>query len=170
MAADPRIAMRRSDRAMPDDAAIEALLARAPFGVTATSIDDQPFLHTSLYWYDAPARRVYFHTAATGRTLENIRRNPKVCFSVAEIGRLLPGNTAMQFSNEYASVIAFGRAHMLDDMAQKRHGLQGLLDKYFSDLQAGRDYRPITDDELGVTAVFVIDIESWSGKQKKAEG
>jgi hypothetical protein len=166
MVGDPRIVMRRHDRAMPDEAAVEALLQRAAFGVTATCVDDQPFLHTSLFWYDRLPRRIYLHTAATGRTRDNILRNPRVCFSVAEIGRLLPADTALEFSNEYASVIVFGQAHLIDDEAQKRHGLQGLLDKYFPALQPGRDYRPITEDELKATSVFAIEIESWSGKQK----
>ena len=166
MTGDPRTVIRRHDRAMPDDAAIEALLRRAAFGVTATSVDDQPFVHTSLFWFDAPARRIYLHTAITGRTRDNVLGNPRVCFSVAEIGRLLPADTALEFSNEYASVVAFGQARLIDDEAQKRHGLQGLLDKYFPALQPGRDYRPITDDELKATSVFAIEIESWSGKQK----
>jgi hypothetical protein len=46
--------------------------------------------------------------------------------------------------------------------------LQKLLDKYFPHLQPGRDYRPIIDEELKRTAVYQIEIEQWSGKQKKA--
>ena len=45
--------------------------------------------------------------------------------------------------------------------------LQGLLDKYFPDLKPRRDYRPITSEELAATAVFAIEVESWSGKQKR---
>jgi hypothetical protein len=41
-----------------------------------------------------------------------------------------------------------------------------LLDKYFPDLRPSRDYRPITDEELAATAVYAIEIEAWSGKQK----
>ncbi len=152
---------------MPEPA-IEAMLERAPFGYTATAVDDQPFLHPSLFWYDGAARRLYFHTARQGRTRDNVLRNPRVCFSVAEMGRLLPAKTAMEFSNEYASVIVFGRARLVEDEAEKRHGLQGLLDKYFPDLVPGRDYRPITEDELAQTSVFAIEIEGWSGKQKAA--
>jgi hypothetical protein len=44
-----------------------------------------------------------------------------------------------------------------------------LLDKYAPHLEAGRDYRPTTDDELKRTAVYRVDIESWSGKQKEVE-
>lgn len=152
---------------MPESA-IEDMLKRATFGYTATAVDNQPYLHPSLYWYDAAARRLYFHGARQGRTRDNVLRNPCVCFSVAEMGRLLPATTAMEFSNEYASVIVFGRARLVEDEAEKRHGLQGLLDKYFPGLLPGRDYRPITDSELAQTSVFAIEIEGWSGKQKVA--
>jgi nitroimidazol reductase NimA-like FMN-containing flavoprotein (pyridoxamine 5'-phosphate oxidase superfamily) len=87
---------------------------------------------------------------------------------VAEIGRLLPADTALEFSNEYASVIAFGRARLVEDDEEKRRGLQGLLDKYFPQLAPGRDYRPITEKEMARTSVFAIEIEGWSGKQKVA--
>ncbi len=159
---------RRADRTIKTPAEIEALLQRAPFGYTASSIDNQPFLHVGLFWYDAPARRVYFHTAREGRTRDNVLANPRVCFGVAEIGRLLPADTALEFSNEYASVIAFGHARVVEDPEEKRRGLQGMLDKYFSDLAPGRDYRPITEPEMARTSVFAIEIEAWSGKQKVA--
>jgi nitroimidazol reductase NimA-like FMN-containing flavoprotein (pyridoxamine 5'-phosphate oxidase superfamily) len=52
------------------------------------------------------------------------------------------------------------------DEAEQRHGLQGLLDKYFPDLQPGVHYRPIIEEELQRTSVYAIEIEAWSGKQK----
>ena len=36
-------------------------------------------------------------------------------------------------------------------------------------LTPGEDYRASTDDELAQTAVYRIDIETWSGKQKEVE-
>ena len=92
-----------------------------------------------------------------------------MCFSVAEIGRLLPADTAMEFSNEYASVVAFGHARLVTEDEEKRSGLKALLEKYFPERQSGRDYRPITLAELDRTSVFAIEIEEWSGKQKKVD-
>jgi hypothetical protein len=74
----------------------------------------------------------------------------------------------MEFSNEYASVVVFGRARLAEDPGEKRRALQGLLDKYFPQLQPGQDYRPITEREMEVTSVYAIEIDGWSGKQKKA--
>ena len=68
---------------------------------------------------------------------------------------------------EFASVIVFGRASLVNDQAEARHGLQLLLDKYFAQLHPGSDYRPITDDELARTQVYRIEIDEWSGKRKQ---
>lgn len=36
-------------------------------------------------------------------------------------------------------------------------------------LKPGEDCRPITGDELALTTVYRIDIESWSGKRRQVE-
>jgi len=46
--------------------------------------------------------------------------------------------------------------------------LQLVLDKYFPHLKSGEDYRPIVPEELNITLVYRLDIESWSGKQERA--
>jgi hypothetical protein len=158
--------LRRAEYGMPDEAAIEALLGRAPYGYLATSLNDQPFLHVSLFWFDRQNRRIYFHGARAGRTLENLRRNPRVCFSVAEIGRLIPAQNASDFENEYASVIAFGRARLVETAEEKHTALQALLDKHFPALEPGTDYRAITEAELARTNVYAVEIDAWSGKQR----
>jgi hypothetical protein len=86
------------------------------------------------------------------------------------MGKLLPADTAIEFSTEYTSVIIFGEARVVKSDEEKRFGLQGLLDKYFPNLHAGEGYRPITSDELDQTAVCAIEINAWSGKLKVESG
>ena len=160
--------MRRHDREIKDQPEIKALLRDSRFGFIATVFENQPFIHANLFWYDEKNQRIYFHTALEGRARSNIEASPQICFSVAAMGRLLPAETAIEFSTEYASVTVFGSARIADDTAEQRHGLQGLLDKYFPQLQSGVDYSPITDAELQRTSVFAMEIESWSGKHKVA--
>jgi nitroimidazol reductase NimA-like FMN-containing flavoprotein (pyridoxamine 5'-phosphate oxidase superfamily) len=159
---------RRKDRAIEDTAWIEAFLLRAPYGTLASAVDGQPFTNTNLFVYDPTARALYLHTAREGRTRTNLERNPLVCFSASEMGRLLPASEALEFSVEYAGVTVFGRAGVVEDAEEARRALQKLLDKYFPHLRPGPDYRPIQPEELARTAVYRIDIESWSAKQKKA--
>ena len=167
--AEDRIRPRRQDRAMPDETQIEAFLESAPFGFLATSVEDQPYINPKLFWYEKATRRIYFHSAMSGRTQDNLLLNPQVCFSAAEMGRMLPSESACDFGIEYSSVCVFGRARLVEDEDEKKHGLRGLLQKFTHHLQADHHDPAMDPNQLKRTAVFAIEIESWSGKQRSAE-
>jgi nitroimidazol reductase NimA-like FMN-containing flavoprotein (pyridoxamine 5'-phosphate oxidase superfamily) len=164
---EPKAQVRRRDRAVEEDAWIRALLHRAPIGVTATIHDGQPFLNSNIFVYDEAAHKIYFHTARVGRTRANIEVHEQVCFTVFEMGRLLPAATALEFSVEYAGAVVFGTGSLITEKDQAKGALQQLLDKYAPHLQVGQDYRAVTDQELARTAVYQIEIEQWSGKKKE---
>lgn len=159
--------VRRRDKAVTDEGWIKAFLHSGAWGALATVADGQPFVHTNLYVYDEAAHAIYLHTAREGRTRSNLENDGRVCFSVAEMGRVLPAEIALEFSVEYAGVTVFGRGAVVEDDGEKAHGLQLLTDKYAPHLQPERDYRPANKQELDRTSVFRIDIESWSAKRNE---
>ncbi len=166
---DPRSAIRRRDRGRDDEWAA-AFLKRAPYGFLATvDAGGQPFLNSNLFVFDDSGgrRRIYLHTHRTGRTRSNLDAAERVAFSAVAMGRLLPAPEALEFSVEYAGVVAFGTGRVVEDREEARAALQMLLDKYAPHLRPGEHYRPTTDDELKRTAVYRIDVETWSGKQKE---
>ena len=158
--------MRRKDRAVTDEDWIKEFLTRAAVGTLATVHQDQPFLNSNLFVYDSDNHCIYMHTAHVGRTLANISLNNKVCFTTMEMGRLLPAEAALNFSVEYESVVVFGQVALVENGVEAKHALQMLLDKYAPHLKPSVDYRPPTDEELKVTAVFRIAIDDWTGKKK----
>jgi nitroimidazol reductase NimA-like FMN-containing flavoprotein (pyridoxamine 5'-phosphate oxidase superfamily) len=160
--------MRRHDKAQEDDWIREFLRAGA-WGALATVAEGQPFINTNLYVYDSDRHAVYLHTARLGRTRSNVEHGGPVCFSVSEMGRVLPDEIALEFSAEYAGVTVFGPGIVVEDDDEKRRALQLLLDKYAPHLEPDRDYRPANQEELDRTSVFRIDIESWSGKKNEKE-
>jgi hypothetical protein len=160
--------VRRKDRAVDDDGWIRDFLRRAPSGTLATVHDGQPFVNMNIFVYAEDEHALYLHTARAGRTRANIEAEERVCFGVQAMGRLLPAPRAKEFSVEYAGVVVFGRGAVVADEGEARRALQLLLDKYFPHLHPGRDYRPITAEELAVTTVYRIRIDAWSGKQKVA--
>lgn len=170
-ATQPANAVRRQDREK-EETWIKKYLEAAPYGALATVYDGQPFINSNLFVYDAEAHAIYIHTAHVGRTRANVDEGGKsvaACFSAFSMGRLLPADEALEFSVEYEGVTAFGKMYIVEETEAATHGLQLLLDKYAPHLRPGRDYRPITLDELKRTAVFRLDIESWSGKKKEVE-
>jgi nitroimidazol reductase NimA-like FMN-containing flavoprotein (pyridoxamine 5'-phosphate oxidase superfamily) len=168
-AALPYTEVRRADRAVDDEGWIIDFLNRAAIGTLATVQDGQPFINSNLFVYDAANHVIYMHTARVGRTRANVDGDERVCFSVSEMGRLLPAEEALEFSVEYSGVVVFGTAQVVSDKVEARKSLQLLLDKYFPHLQPERDYRPIIDEELVRTSVYRISIDSWSGKRKKVD-
>lgn len=159
--------VRRSDRAVDDDAWIKQMLHTSAVASIATIHNDQPFINSNLFVYDEAEHALFFHTARKGRTRDNIETAEKVCVSVFEMGRMLPAEEALHFSVEYAGVVVFGRGKVVVDSAEEIHFLQLLLDKYAPHLKAGVDYRPPVLEEIKRTTTYRIDIDSWSGKRKE---
>lgn len=165
----PPIQIRRSDREVVDETWMKRFLSIAAVGTLATVHAGQPFANTNLFVFDETAHCIYLHTARVGRTRANAEADDRVCFSIMEMGRLLPAAEALEFSVEYAGLVVFGRIAVVDDEHEAKTALQALLDKYAPHLQAGKDYRPPVLEELARTSVFRISIDNWSAKKKQME-
>jgi nitroimidazol reductase NimA-like FMN-containing flavoprotein (pyridoxamine 5'-phosphate oxidase superfamily) len=159
--------VRRADREVTDQEWIKVFLKQAPFATVATVNAGRPFININLFAYDEAGDVIYFHTFKGGRTFHNIEADGHVCLSISQMGRLLPADSAVEMSLEYASVVVFGKAVIVSDEDEARHGLGLLLIKYFPHLQPGVDYEQVQSNDLARTAVYRIQIESWSAKQKK---
>jgi len=152
-----------------EDDWIRAFLREAKVGHIASSRNGQPFLNPSTFWFDEENHQIIFHSNITGRTRSNIENSPKVCFEASELGKMLPSNVALEFSLQYQSVVVFGTVRLVTDVEEARRVLYGLIQKYFPKMQAGREYREITDKELKRTSVYAIQIKEWSGKENWKE-
>ncbi|RME89903.1 MAG: ACT domain-containing protein [Anaerolineae bacterium] len=159
---------RRRDRAIQDEAWIISFLERADYGVLATCVGGRPFTVARNFVYVPERRCIYLHGARAGRTYETVLHGARANFNVSEMGRLLPADTAMEMGVEYAGVVVFGRVSLVEDPDEAKDALRRLVEKYFPHLRAGRDYTPVQDVDLKVTAVLRLDVEAWSGKQKQA--
>ncbi len=159
--------VRRHDREITDHVWIIALLNRADYGVLATCKDGQPFTVARNFSYDAENHAIYFHGARKGRTFENAEAGVKANLNVSEMGDWLIADRAMNFGVKYKGVVVFGQLSIVEDADEAKHALQLLMDKHFPDLRPDVDYEATTDVDLKVTAVIRMDIDSWSGKEKK---
>ena len=159
--------MRRKERSR-DENWIAEFLAGSEMGTMAYAAGGQPHLVTRNFVFDEGAHAIYMHGAKKGRTFEFAVNAPRVCFGAGQPGRLLPGPRAVNLGTEYSSVVLYGRLQVVEDQAEARLALQLLCEKYFPHLDYGEDYEPVSDEDLKVTAVLRIDIESWSGKETRA--
>ena len=158
-------AFQRRPHLTKDDAWIRENINTFKAGHFATSVDGQPYINTSTFWYDEAQHQIVFHSNLAGRIRSNIEYNPKVSFEASVLGQLLPSNVALEFSLQYRSIVAFGTARLVTEPAEMRRLLYGLISKYFPELKVGQEYREINDKELRATSVYAVKIEEWSGKE-----
>ena len=161
----PPTAFQRRPQLTQGDDWIRGFLKKAEIGRIATSIDGQPFINTTTFWFDEENHQIVFHSNVAGRVRSNIEDNPKVSLEASELGKFLPSNVALEFSLQFRSVAVFGNARVIKDPDEARRLLYGLIGKYFPKMTAGKEYREITDKELRATSIYVIEIETWSGKE-----
>ena len=159
------ITKQRRQKLVRDDDWIRQFLQRALVGQLATRWEGQPFVTPTSFWYDRDTHRIYFHSNIVGRMRANIEHFPDACFAASELGRMLPANTAVEFSLQFRSVMAFGKVRILTEEAEQKYALYGLITRYFPQMRAGEHYRPITDTDLARTSTYAFEIESWSGKE-----
>lgn len=105
--------MRRSKQLLNTDYA-KSMLNKATSGVLAVhGDDDYPYAVPLSYVYHDD--KLYFHVATSGHKLDAIRKNDKVSFCVI----LQDKPVGEGFTTYYMSVIAFGRAKIIDDAEEK---------------------------------------------------
>jgi nitroimidazol reductase NimA-like FMN-containing flavoprotein (pyridoxamine 5'-phosphate oxidase superfamily) len=161
-------AVRRKNRQVKEEAWITAFLRNAPTCVIGSHDGQRVFLNPNTFVFDEDNDIFYFHTAGRGRTRSNLEQSPAVTIVVYEIGRLLPAPIVTDFSTEYASVVLFGRAVIVDDGPEARRLFEMQMRKYFPHHQAGRDYTEPTDEEIARATVYRVAIEGISAKQNAA--
>jgi nitroimidazol reductase NimA-like FMN-containing flavoprotein (pyridoxamine 5'-phosphate oxidase superfamily) len=166
--ASPTAYQRLPDR-VRNDVWIKSFLRTAVVGHVGHVAGGQPFITPTNFWYDEERHQLIFHSNVTGRVRWNLERISRVCFVASEYGRLLPSNAALEVSLQYRSVMAFGMVDILENDDEKQRALYGMLAKYFPKLHPGKEYRPITKQELRRTTVYAIKIDTWSGKESWKE-
>jgi nitroimidazol reductase NimA-like FMN-containing flavoprotein (pyridoxamine 5'-phosphate oxidase superfamily) len=151
--------IRRRNRALTEDQARE-ILARAEHGVLATvGADGWP--------YAVPVNHVlsgntlYIHCAVEGHKLENIGYEERVSYCAVASATVLPA----QLSTLYESTIAFGRASLVTDPAEKRRALELLTVRFCGSLTPAAEKAIAAWDHK--TAVVRVRLERVTGKAHK---
>lgn len=160
----PVTQVRRKDRLLAEEAWMDRFLTMSALGHLAITHDGQPLLHSNYYWFDG--ERIYWHTAQVGklRAVLEAMGTARACFTVTELGRVLPAGTPFDFSTEYASVVLYGSVRVVEDAAEKKYALEGVMAKYAPHLVAGVDYEPMPESDIAITSVYRFDIETRVGK------
>jgi hypothetical protein len=153
--------MRVTKKQISDKAAIRALLEETMVGRVATNGGDgYPMIKPLNFVYTEG--RIYFHSALEGEKMDDLRRDSRVCFEIdIPLRYVEAGENPCSASFRYRSVIARGRATLVDNDAERLSALRLLMKKY----QPRGGYGDFLEEKLRITAVVRIDLEEISGKE-----
>jgi uncharacterized protein len=139
---------------------MELLLERMPVGRLAVTTEDGPYIVPVNYLFFEGS--IYFHSGLSGRKVEALQTDPRVCFLVDEVGPQVLWEQGCGISQIYKSVVCFGKAEFMEDPREKRGILEKMVQKY---VPSGSPFSPMKDQNIQKTAVVRIVIGSMSGKE-----
>ena len=157
--------MRKKSRAMDSEWALE-IMHKAPY-ITVSFIDEdgKPYgLPLSLASDDDV--NWYFHGALEGKKLEAIKTHPEVCLSAVTRCAPTVGPKDGSFTLQFKSAIAFGKAEIVTEDAEKIHGLRLISERFLPHHMDAFDQSIARS--LSRTAVVRITLtEPPTGKRKQ---
>jgi len=150
--------MRRSRQLLSKEECL-AVLDRCTSGVLAVHGDDG-YPYAVPLSYAMHGGRICFHCASEGHKIDAIRANEKVSFCVIDRDDVI----SEKYTTAYRSVIAFGKAAILESPAEKRSVLMTLAEKYSGDQPQSRHDAEIAESFANV-CIVAIEIDHLTGKQ-----
>lgn len=104
----------RSARSLEADE-IAAFLRSGFWGVLALSVDDDPYGVPIIYGYDDDG--TFYIANGPGKKIAMIQQNPQITLTVVEVD---------DYGKRWRSVIAKGRAELVEDLTAKMHAFNTL--------------------------------------------
>lgn len=151
--------MRRKERREDEDFAFE-VLDKADFAVLSM-IDEDGLPYCLPISVVRIGEKLYFHSAENGRKAEAMSREPNICLTAA----VDVVSAEDKFTTYFKSAVVRGKAVRVTDDEEKITALKAICERFTPSNMP--DFSNAIKMSLPRTAVWRIDIENATGKQKK---
>jgi uncharacterized protein len=165
-----RTRLRRApERGSYERSVIHAILDEGLVGHLAFAVDGKPWSVPMVYGRIGDT--VYVHGSAANHALRSsapsrpdgdVGAEVEVCFEVTLFDGLVLARSTFHHSMNYRSVMIFGRARRVTDLAEKDRALAAVVEHVVPGRTA--DARPPTETELKTTLVLALELEEASAK------
>jgi nitroimidazol reductase NimA-like FMN-containing flavoprotein (pyridoxamine 5'-phosphate oxidase superfamily) len=124
------------------------------------SVDGQPYVIPTLFARVGDA--IYFHGSAASRMLRNVSEGISVCITVTLTDGFVLARSVFNHSMNYRSVVALGKATLVDAPEEKLEALHAFTEKIIP----GRwdDARQPNEKELKATSILRLPLTEVSAK------
>lgn len=150
--------MRRLDKEITNRHEIDEILHTCQVCHVAFAVDNEPYVVPLSFGYDNES--IYLHTARSGKKIEYLEANNKVCFELEHNVQLQTDKTNVcKCTFLFESIIGYGRIVELTDPVEKEQGLHHIVTHYSG---ANQELKPMVQANV---RVWRIAIDSISGKR-----
>ena len=153
---------RMNKRAHYDEATIHPILDAQPMCTVGYVFDGKPVVTPTLQWREG--NHIYWHGSSASRMLES-SEDAQVCVNVTFFDGMVMARSAFNHSCNYRSVMAFGKAFKVRDVAEKEARMRFFVEHLFPgrwDL-----LRAMTAKELKATTMLGLELNEVSAKVRQ---
>lgn len=151
---------RKPMKAAYDEATVHGILDGGLLAHVAYVIEGQPFVTPTAYWREG--RRLYWHGSAASRMIRAQANGLPVCVTVSQVDGLIVARSGISHSLQFRSVMAFGRARLIEGLEGRRQALDAFIDRLYPGRSA--TLRPMTDNEIKMIGLVEMEIEEAAAK------
>jgi uncharacterized protein len=151
---------RKHERGRFDRKTVYEILDAAMVCHIAYVIDGQPYCTPTAFWREG--NHLYWHGSSASRMLRTQAEGIAVCLTVTHMDAIVLARCGFNHSINYRSVMAYGRAHKIEEDENKLRAMDAFIERFFP----GRCkvLRRPTAQEIKATTLLGMEIEQASGK------
>ena len=149
--------MGRKEKEIIDNKALDEIIGSAQVCRLSLSDGNRSYIVPLCFGYKD--RILYFHSAAEGKKIEIIKKNPNVCFEFDHNVEVIQTEIPCKWGMKYQSIIGYGKAIFIETIEEKREALNIIMNQYTEDPFS------FEDSAISKSTVFKVVIKEISGKQ-----
>ena len=151
------------DKADYDTETVHRILDAGIVAHVAFIQDGEPVVVPMIY--GRQGNTIYLHGARKARVIRLLEQTERACMNVTLLDGIVYARSVFNSSMNYRSLMVLGTATLVSDDAEKKRGLDILVEH----LLPGRlaDLRPSTRKEINATTLLSLPLETWSIKVGK---
>ncbi len=155
--------MQKKEREILDKRIYLEIMKNGKFSTISMCRNDEPYIVTLSYGFDAINDCLYFHSAQKGLKLEFLKENQKVCGTIIED----LGYVKSACSHKYRSIVFWGDMTIVEDLDEIKHAFDILL-KHLEENPSKLKKRFFKSEEsYKTTCLLKLNISLITGKASK---
>lgn len=152
--------MRRKDKEILNKEELYSIMEEAKVCRLGLARNNKPYVIPLNFGYKDDC--LYFHSAKQGKKIDILKENDRVGFEIDILRNIRKADTPCEFGTTYSSIIGQGKGEIINDIQEKRKGLEIIINHYSSE----EDYK-FQEKMLKRIVIIKVRIEELSGKKSE---